>query len=180
MSNPVISWAQNNPVAAGAAALGVVVVAMLLFGGGSSEADGSGSAGAAAYYSAVANQAQAGAAIQIEQIKANASTNQVLAAAQYGLEKEKLTAANTSKGLDYNREITLTQAWYDYSTADKMIYSNERLGADTNAVNAYIATVNANRDTSIARATHSSTTAQNITAGASGLTSIVKSVLPFL
>lgn len=123
MANPVVSWAQDNPVAAGAAALGVVVVVMLFMGGSGSGEDqgasgGLGSAGVQAYYAAVAQQGQAGAAIQIAQISANADTNKALIAANYGIENSKIwapvslagvqaNAANESKQLDYNRELAI-------------------------------------------------------------------------
>lgn len=104
MANPVVEWAKDNPLMAGGAALAIVVVVLLVTGGGSEpEGDasgGMGSAGVQAYYSAVAMQSQAGSAIQIAQIAANAKTNQTLIGATYGLEATKVNADVSRYGYD--------------------------------------------------------------------------------
>lgn len=110
MTNPVVSWAKENPLAAGAAAVGVIVVVMMVSGGGSgdaSAAEANNGAGVAAYYSAVANQSQAGAAVQIAEVQANAATNQTLIAASYGLEKEKIWGASTDLATGANKELSM-------------------------------------------------------------------------
>lgn len=132
MSNPVITWAKENPLLAGGAALGVFVVVMLISGGGSNEegAASDGGAGVAAYYNAVANQSQAGAAIQIADIQANAATNQTLIAASYGLEKEKVWSAST----DLATQANATTQQQAISAAENLglaqIYSGERISAN--------------------------------------------------
>lgn len=96
MANPVVQWAKDNPLLAGGAALAVVLVVALVAGGGSTQEEasgGMGSAGIQAYYAAVANQAQAGAAIQTTQIKEQGASNRALIAATYGLEAAKVNAA---------------------------------------------------------------------------------------
>lgn len=118
MSNPVIAWAKENPLPAGAAALGVVIVAMLLFGGDSQAADTTSAPegqGLSSYYMAVSNQAAAGAAVQIEQIKANAGTNQALIAASYGIEKATIEQPATLASIEATRATTLdaNQRGYD-------------------------------------------------------------------
>lgn len=104
MANPVVSWAKENPLLAGGAAFAVVIVVMLATGGSSApegEASGGmGGAGVAAYYAAMSQQNQAGAAVQIAQIQANASTNKALIASSYGIEREKATLGIRNRQLD--------------------------------------------------------------------------------
>lgn len=136
MANAVISWAQDNPLPAAAAAVGIIVVVMMVAGGGGGdggeESAGAGSAGVQAYYAAVAQQGQAGAAIQIEQIKANASTNMALIAANYGIEKDKTwapitaaansqNAANTALQLKYQRELGIETLKHQHAMYDNYI-----------------------------------------------------------
>lgn len=119
MSNPVISWAKENPLPAGAAALGVIVITMMLFGGGGDDESGGGNATAGApleaYYMAVSNQAAAGAQVQIEQIKANAGTNQALIASTYGIEKAKIEQPAVLASIEATRSTTIdsNQKQYD-------------------------------------------------------------------
>lgn len=121
MSNPVIGWAKENPVAAGAAALGVIVVVMLVAGGGDEESQTQGSAGLGAYYSAVAMQNQAGAAIRMKEIEANATTNQTLLASTYALERDKLAAGVATQQIGSNEKVGMYQIdAYKYAVdADK-------------------------------------------------------------
>lgn len=137
MANPVIGWAKENPVAAGAAAVGLVVVVLMLSGGGSSSEGGAtdNGAGVSAYYAAVANQAQAGAAIQTAEIAANASTNQALIAASYGLETAKVQA-DVAKTQIASTERLGANYFVNQNLA---IQSQERLGANTNSANVQIA-----------------------------------------
>lgn len=119
MANPVISWAKENPAMAAGAALGVIVIVMLATGGSdTAETDTAGSAGVGAYFQAVANQQQAGAAIQMTQIKEQAATNRALIAAEYGIERDKIwgpvslattkaNAANDAASIKANREIAI-------------------------------------------------------------------------
>lgn len=145
MANPVVSWAKDNPLLAGAAALAVVVVVMMATGGGGSEetdgaSGGMGSAGVQAYYAAVAQQGQAGAAIQIAQIESNASTNKALIAANYGIETAKIRAPI---------EMYSVQSGYDYKmselgaiermAANNVNLENARIGATTALGNAQLA-----------------------------------------
>lgn len=134
MANVVVEWAKDNPLLAGGAALAVVVIAMLATGGGSGESDpnggGMGAAGVQAYYAAVANQAQAGAAIQTTQIKANAETNRALIAASYGLEATKVQQNTQVFGIAANERILTGQQMLER----EKVYSAERLGANDAAV----------------------------------------------
>lgn len=134
MANPAIEWAKDNPLLAGGAALAIVVVVMLATGGGGEEGDpgagGMGAAGVQAYYAAVANQAQAGAAIQTTQIKANAETNRALIAASYGLEAVKVQSGVQLAAI--GAEERNNKGWAELER--ERIYSAERLGADSNRV----------------------------------------------
>lgn len=134
MANPAIEWAKDNPLLAGGAALAIVVVVMLATGGGGDEGDpgagGMGAAGVQAYYAAVANQAQAGAAIQTTQIKANAETNRALIAASYGLEAVKVQSGVQLAAI--GAEERNNKGWAELER--ERIYSAERLGADNNRV----------------------------------------------
>lgn len=144
MSNAVISWAKENPLPAGAAALGVVVVALMLFGGDSQAADTTSAPegqGLSAYYLAVSNQAAAGAAVQIEQIKANAGTNQALIAASYGIEKATIEQPATLASIEATRATTIdtNQKAFDlgWHTVDQNIaLGNATLAANTALENA--------------------------------------------
>lgn len=115
MSNPVVSWASDHPVAAGAAAIGIVVVAMMLFGGGGG-GGGSNAGSVQAYYTAIGNQAQAGAAVQMAQIQADTTKATTLAATNYALAHDQLAA-----------QVATGQNWYNYDIAQQQIQSNERL-----------------------------------------------------
>lgn len=134
MANPVVSWAKENPLLAGGAALAVVVVVMLATGGSSAPQEeasgGMGTAGVAAYYSAMAQQNQAGAAVQIAQIQANAVTNKALIAATYGIESEKIKAPIETLRVqsDYNLGIVQLNAYNNVRMAE--ISSNERINAN--------------------------------------------------
>jgi len=139
MSNPVIGWAQDNPLMAGVAAIGVVVVALALFGGGSEGGDNSGGAAVAAYYAAVGQQTQAGNAVQIAQIQANATTNQTLIAATYGLDTAKVTADVQKTAISSNERIQSSEQTHNYLIMQQWIPSNERIAANTNTANAAIA-----------------------------------------
>ena len=77
MSNPVIAFAEKHPVPTG---IGVVVVGLIMIyvltpkGGGGGTNTASDAAAASAYYAASSAQAQAGDAVQMAQIQANAAT----------------------------------------------------------------------------------------------------------
>lgn len=150
MANAVIGWVKENPVAAGAVAVGFVVIVMMFSGGGSSEGDsgGTGSQGVAAYYGAVANQAAAGAAIQMEQIKANATTNQTLIAASYGLEKSKVETAST------NYQAGLAADLGKFTVANQTLTANNLINLQNSALNSneIVSQINANRDVQVAKA----------------------------
>lgn len=143
MANPVVEWAKDNPLLAGGAALAVVVVVMLVAGGGEEppgDSGGMGAAGVQAYYAAVSNQAQAGAAIQIAQVQANAQTNRALIAATYGLETTKVNAGTEQmrigseerinfKGYDTIREIELNRTNQEANVRNNSInLANAALG----------------------------------------------------
>lgn len=147
MANPVISWAKDNPLPAAAAAIGIIVVVMMLTGGGGGEGEesaGAGSAGVQAYYAAVAQQGQAGAAIQIAQIEANAGTNRALIAANYGIEKDKTwapvtmasnaqNASNAALALKYNRELGIATLEHQHAMYDNYInLENAKLTQEQN------------------------------------------------
>lgn len=140
MANAAIEWAKDNPLLAGGAALAVVVVVMLVAGGGSEgegdpNAGGMGAAGVQAYYAAVANQAQAGAAIQTTQIRAQAETNRALIAATYGLEVSKVQGGVQMAAI--GAEERNNRGWIDLER--ERIASEERLGADASKVRLSIA-----------------------------------------
>lgn len=143
MSNPVIAWAKENPLPAGAAALGVVVVAMMLFGGESQAADTTSAPegqGLSSYYLAVSNQAAAGAAVQIEQIKANAGTNQALIAASYGIEKATIEQPAVLASIGATRDATMAQlASTERMHANEVNLANSTLAANTALGNAQLA-----------------------------------------
>lgn len=108
MSNAVVSWAKSNPVAAGAAAVGVLVVVMLVSGGGGGEDEtgaSGGGGGLTAYYAAVANQSQAGAAIQMETIKQQGESNRAMMAANYAIEKDKIWAPISAQTVTSNYNL---------------------------------------------------------------------------
>ncbi len=183
MANPVISWASNNPLAAGAAALGVLVVVMMVSGGGAEEDEGSsgglGSAGVAAYYDAVKTQGQAGAAIQIEQIKAQASTNQALIASSYGIEKDKIWAPISAVAQANSYALGLDAQAKNYELQNSMWQSQERIAANQIGANVQIAAHQASVGRAQAKAGQPSGFAQGVNA-VSGLVGSVSKVIPFL
>ena len=133
MSNPVIEWAKSNPLAAGAAAVGVLVVVMMVTGGSdTAETDTQGGAGIGAYYAAVASQNQAGAAIQMTQIKEQAETNRALIAANYGIENAKTwapvslattraNAASDAARIAAEREVSIATLEHQHAMYDNYI-----------------------------------------------------------
>lgn len=180
MANAAIEWASDHPVAAGAAAIGVVVVAMMLFGG--SGDSGGGNAGAVnAYYAAVAQQGQAGAAVQIAQIQANASSAQALTAASYALKRDELAAGVATMQIGAQERVAydtnMTQRFgmeTQHAIADNMVaLENSRLGS-----NERIAAIQGKNAVSIAKAGQPSGFAQGVGA-VSGLVKSVGSILPF-
>jgi len=139
MSNPVIGWAQENPLVAGVAAIGVIVVVMAVMGGGSEGGDSSGGAAVAAYYAAVGQQTQAGNAVQIAQIQANATTNQTLIAATYGLDTAKVTADVQKTAISSQERVESSRQTHEYLIAQQWIPSNERIAANNNVRMAAVA-----------------------------------------
>lgn len=136
MANPVVEWAKDNPLLAGGAALAVVVVIMLVAGGGEEpqgDSGGMGAAGVQAYYAAVSNQAQAGAAIQIAQVQANAQTNRALIAATYGLETTKVNAGTEQMALGVQERLGGRQvdAWREV----ELNRSNQEANVRNNSIN---------------------------------------------
>ncbi len=175
MSNPVVNWAQENPLVAGVAAIGVVVVVMMLMGGGSSTTSGADGGAVAAYYAAVGQQTQAGNAVQIATIQANADANKTLAASTFALQQEKDQAQIANKSLDYQRETTLQGAWQQYSLGIETMGSNERIAA--NAINADVQKATIAHYT--AKSNNKSSTAQNINAIGGAVSSIGKTIGSF-
>lgn len=145
-----IGWAKEHPGLAIGGAIAIVLVVAMATGGSKSDATGGNSQSVAAYYGAVANQAQAGAAIQMKQIEANAGTNQALIAASFGLQKEQIDAASAqniaginagvaSKALDIQskaldvQQLDIQNEWHKYdqgiSLADAALRTKS-LGAE--------------------------------------------------
>ncbi len=175
MSNPVIAWAQENPLVAGVAAIGVVVVVMMLAGGGSSTTSGSDGGAVAAYYAAVGQQTQAGNAVQMAQITQQAETNRTLIAATYGLDTAKVEAGVQSQAIDAGKTVTLDAQQKTFDINNQLWQSNERIAANQIGADVQIATLQrfASKDKS------KSSTAQNISAVGGTVSSIAKSILPF-
>lgn len=145
MSNVVIEWAKANPLAAGAAAVGVLVVVMMVTGGSeTADTDTAGGAGIGAYYAAVQSQNQAGAAIQMTQIKEQAASNRALIAAEYAIEKDKIWAPVSTEAQRLNnqeanarlgaeREVALARNANEWHMYDQYVnLENARIASNQN------------------------------------------------
>jgi hypothetical protein len=107
MANPVIAYAEAHPVpvAIGAVAIGLVLLWLMGSGSSAQASDASGGGGdpAAAYFAAASAQAQAGDAVQIAQINAQAETAQTLIGANAATANATTWAtAQTSQTLNTN------------------------------------------------------------------------------
>lgn len=177
-----IGWAKEHPGLAVGGGIAVILVVMLATGGSKSDATGGGSQAVAAYYGAVANQAQAGAAIQMAQIQANAGTNQALIAASYGIEKERLGAASTdlattlnaqnvASAISSNERVTIFQTETAHAISDNTI-ALQNAALHSNEIIAGIQSHTAIK-------THQKSFGDQLGSVLGGIGGVVKSVAPF-
>lgn len=112
----VVNWASHHkPLAIGGAV--VIVLGFLYLMRGNSTAASSGDSGASAYYAAQSAQAQAGDAVQIAQIQAQAGTAQLGIASSASVTNNTTWANTDLAETQSNNAVAPALAQYGYQTS---------------------------------------------------------------